>query len=1148
MRFAHLHVHSHYSLLDGLPKIDELVARAVELDMPAVALTDHGVLYGAVEFYQKATAAGIKPIIGIEAYLARNSRHSKQAKVDERPYHLILLAENNTGYKNLIALTTRAHLEGYYYRPRIDWELLEQYSEGLIAMTACIGGHIPSLILSGEEEELKRTIERYKKVFGPDHFYFELQSNPSLPQQQTVNTRLIELSREYDVPLVVTNDCHYLSTEDADAQDILLCLQTKSKKNDKDRMSYLGENFALRSTEEMASLFPDLPEAIANTAAIAERCNVTLELGKIHLPHYEVPQGKTANAYLRELCMRGLRDRYDTKPDKEVLDRLDYELSVIEKTGFATYLLIVQDFITWAKENRIVVGPGRGSAASSLVCYLLNITDIDPLRYDLLFERFLNPERISMPDIDTDFSDVRRDEVIRYVESKYGKDHVAQIITFGTMAARAAIRDVGRVLDLPYMYCDRVAKLIPMGMTIDEAVSSVPELREINDNDPQAKELLDNARKLEGVARHASTHACGVVITKEPLEEYVPVQFASASDQTVITQYSLHPIEDLGLLKMDFLGLSNLTIIETTLKIVEKTRGEHIVLQDLPLDDKKAYSLLQRGNTIGVFQLESSGMRRYLISLKPNELEDLIAMVALYRPGPMELIPEFIDGKHGRRQAQYLHPKLKPILDKTYGVAVYQEQVLQMARDLAGFSMGEADVLRKAVGKKIGKLLQEQKEKFVEGCVKNDIKEATAKKIFDFIEPFARYGFNRAHAACYGLIAYQTAFLKANYTAEFMAALMTSDHGSTDRIALEIEECRHLGIEVLPPDINESFATFTVVTQKDQDAEPNRIRFGLNAIKNVGEGVVEAIIAERKQNGSFANLEDFLERVQSKDVNKKSLEALIKAGALDCVGGRSALLHNLETILSFAKQVGQEKDQRQTNLFGMLPNTHARKLTLMEAEPLDKMQRLSWERELLGLYLSDHPLSQYREALAKISTPILGLDQAPRSRMISIAGIVTQVQRITTRKGDAMLFVRIEDMSGSVEVLVFPKLYLDTSHEWIEESLVLVKGKVSDKDGIPKILADSVKALDPNKLQAASPALPRNTDSPMQEYVIRLPKNISPATLDALKQVLQAHEGDARVRLTMEGTNGQSKETNYYVRDSEALRNEVAATLASLQD
>ncbi len=1144
MDFVHLHVHSHYSLLDGLSKIDDLIERVKSLGMTAVALTDHGSLYGAVEFYQKAKAAGLKPIIGIETYFARHGRHSKNPKVDDRPYHLILLAANAQGYANLIKLTSRAHLEGYYYKPRIDWELLEQFHEGLIALSGCVNGHVPALLVNHETAEAERTIERYLKLFGPDRFYFELQHNPTIPEQNEVNRQLVELAARYGIGLVATNDTHYLSPEDKDAQDILLCLQTKSKKTDAERMSFMNEDFSLRPPDEMADLFKDHPEAIANTVRIAERCNLTIELGRIHLPHFTVPDGHTPNSYLRALCEAGLKNRYPDGPSPEIMERMNYELSVIAKTGFATYLLIVQDFINWAKSNSIVVGPGRGSAASSIVCYLLNITNVDPLKYELLFERFLNPERISMPDIDTDFSDLRRGEVIHYVESKYGHDHVAQIITFGTMAARAAIRDVGRVLGLPYVYCDRVAKLIPMFMTIEQAAASVPELKEIYEKDPEAKRLLDNARRLEGVARHVSTHACGVVITRRPLDEYVPLQYASANDQTIITQYAFNTIEDLGLLKMDFLGLANLTIIETAIKIIEKTAGVKIDLDALPLDDRSAFKLLQRGETTGVFQLESSGMRRYLISLKPTELEDIIAMTSLYRPGPMELIPDFIAGKHGKKVTHYLHPKLKPILEKTYGVVVYQEQIIQIATDLAGFTPGEADVLRKAVGKKIGKLLREQRKKFIAGCIRNGLAEKTAERIFDFIEPFARYGFNRAHAACYALIAYQTAYLKAHYPVQFMAALMTSDYDKVDRIALEIEECRHMGLAVVPPDVNESFAMFAVVAEADPKAPPQRIRFGLTAIKNVGQAIVEAIINERKANGPYASLEDFLRRVQTKDLNKKSLESLIRAGALDRFGERASLLGNIERLLTYAKSAENESARKQTNLFGNLPTVGAPKLGLTEAEPITKAQRLAWEKELLGLYLSEHPLSEYRSALSQISQPIAKLSELSKGQSVTIAGIVTQIQKVNTRTGEQMIFAKIEDLSGSVEVLVFPKLLRQTSPLWQEASTVKLTGKVSDKDGLPKLLCDEASALD---LATLSIDDPNSTLESSPNFDVTLPSRANRSAIDKLKAVLAKHPGQQRVRLNLEGPQGRTMLTNYSINDTVEFRKDLTAVLDSMR-
>ncbi|MFA6417501.1 MAG: DNA polymerase III subunit alpha, partial [Patescibacteria group bacterium] len=804
MSFVHLHNHTHYSLLDGLTKIDEMVNYAKEQGSPAVAITDHGTMYGVIEFYQKAKKAGVKPIIGVECYLAPGSRFDKNTREDAKRFHLLLLAKNNAGYKNLIKLVSKAHVEGFYYKPRIDWELLSECHEGLIASTACLAGEIPRLILGDNLVEAEKRIKEYNNLFGQDNFYLELMDHPEIPELARVNEELLKFSKKLGVPVIATNDVHYFKKEDAEAQDILLCLQNKKKISDTDRMKMIGYgDYSMRSNAEMIAAFKDTPEAIANTLKIAEMCNVEIELGNIQLPHFEVPNGYDGNSYLKKWCEEGILKRYPgAKADDliPVSERLDYELSVIAKMGWPSYFLIVADFINWAKDNKIVVGPGRGSAAGSLVCYLTGITNLDPLKYNLLFERFLNPERISMPDIDMDFADTRRGEVLNYVGEKYGHDHVAQIITFGTMAARAAVRDVGRVLDEPYEYCDKISKSIPMFTKLDEALKTVPELKEMYANEPAAKRILDYAKRLEGVARHASTHACGVLITKEPLTEYVPIQKASSADESIISQYSLHPVEDLGLLKMDFLGLKNLTIIESALKIIKNTRGLEIDIDQIPLDDVDAYKLFQGGETTGVFQFESSGMKRYLRELKPTVFEDIIAMVALYRPGPMEWIPDYISGKHKTKKVAYLHPKLEGILENTYGVAIYQEQVMQIARDLAGFTMGQADVLRKAMGKKIASLLAEQKEKFVEGCVKNGVYKELAEKVFSFIEPFAGYGFNRSHAACYAMIGYQTAYLKAHWPVEFMAALLTSDQGDSDRVAIEIEECRNMGIKIMAPD------------------------------------------------------------------------------------------------------------------------------------------------------------------------------------------------------------------------------------------------------------------------------------------------------------------------------------------------------------
>ncbi|MCX6743478.1 MAG: DNA polymerase III subunit alpha, partial [Candidatus Parcubacteria bacterium] len=893
MKFVPLHVHSHYSLLDGLVKIDDLVAKAKADGMESMALTDHGSMYGIIEFYQKATKAGLKPIVGVETYVAPYGRFNKRTKIDEERYHLILLAKNNQGYQNLLKLVTFSNLEGFYYKPRIDLEILEKYKEGLIGLSACIEGEIPSSILTYKDlQKTGKVLEKYLKIFGQDNFFLELQSHPHMPQQKFVNEQLQELAKKYNLGLVATNDTHYLNTEDDKAQDILLCVQTNHKVTEENRLTMIGDDFSLKTTAQMIKEFKDCPDAITNTEKIAEQCNVKIEFGKNILPVFEVPGGKSAEEYLENLCHQGLVKRYggeltknnewkidehkvlikNKKQDfkkKDILERLEYETSVIAKTGFAPYFLIVADFINWAKDNGIVVGPGRGSAAGSLVAYLTRTTNIDPLAYDLLFERFLNPDRISMPDIDIDFADIRRGEVIRYVEEKYGKDHVSQIITFGTMAARAAIRDVGRALGIAYGYCDKIAKMIPMNMNLTAALAKVPDLKAEYRNNKECKDLIDNAKKLEGVCRHASTHACGILITPEPLVNYVPLQYASSDDQSIVSQYSLHPIEDLGLLKMDFLGLRNLTIIENTLETIEKIHGQKIDIDSIPLDHKKTFGLLQKGDTLGVFQLESGGMRRYLKQLKPNEFEDIIAMVAAYRPGPMELIPQYISNKHGQTKPAYLHPKLEPILAKTHGVAIYQEQLMEIARSLAGFTLAGADVLRKAVGKKIKTLLDEQKNKFVTGCLRNGVDKKTANEVFSFIEPFAGYGFNRSHAACYAMIAYQTAYLKANFPVEFMSALLTSDLDDIERIALEVNECRNMGIEVMAPDINESFTRFTVVAESLKEDRP-RIRFGLSAIKNVGLSLTKAIIHKRKDNGPFQSLNDFLTRINDKDLNKKS--------------------------------------------------------------------------------------------------------------------------------------------------------------------------------------------------------------------------------------------------------------------------------------
>lgn len=1152
MDFVHLHTHSHYSLLDGLAKIDDLVNKAKDLGMESLALTDHGTMYGIIEFYQKCKETGIKPIIGVEVYLARNGYKNKRPKVDEKPFHLVLLAKDDEGYKNLIKLTTIAHLEGFYYKPRIDFELLKKYHKGLIALSACLQGEIPHLILSENEKAIEEAVLKYKNLFDKD-FYLELQYHPNIPDQDKVNKKLAELSKKFDVPLVATNDIHYLNTEDAEAHDVLLCLQTKKKKEDEDRMCMLGEDFSFLTPGTIMNGLKDFPEAIENTSKIAEKCNLEIELGKIKLPFFEVPNGKTAEDYLKELCYQGLEKKFNlTQKDikesadnpkiKEMIDRLEFELSVIERTGFSSYFLIVQDFVNWAKNQDIVVGPGRGSAAGSLVSYLIGITNIDPLRYELLFERFLNPERVSMPDIDLDFADTRRDEVIHYVGEKYGHDHVAQIITFGTMAARAAVRDVGRVLGLPYTYCDKVAKMIPMFSSLDKALEVVPELKELYEDDLDAKRLIDTAKKLEGVARHASTHACGVVITQEPLENYLPLQYAGGGDDAIVSQYSLHPIEDLGLLKMDFLGLKNLTILEQAIEVIEKTRGIKINIDDMPLDDKKAFRLLQNAETTGVFQLESSGMKRYLRQLKPNNFEDIIAMVALYRPGPMDWIPDFIKRKHGQKEISYIHPSLKKSLDKTYGIAIYQEQIMQISRDLAGFTLGEADVLRKAVGKKIPKLLAEQKDKFIKGCINNGISKKTAKEVFAFIEPFAGYGFNRSHAACYAMIAYQTAYLKANYPEEFMASLLTSDQGDLDRVAIEVEECRRLGIEVLPPDINESYSTFTVVASTLGTDTP-RIRFGLNAVKNLGENIVKDIIKERKENGAYKNLEDFLSRIKSKDLNKKSLESLIKSGAVDKFGESNEMLNSIETLLGFVRNNQNEDNNGQFNLFAGSELQSKPVLRLEPSDPATDKQKLSWEKEFLGLYISEHPMKEFESELNGLVVPLAELENYPNNKNILVAGVISTIKKVLTRSGEAMLFVKIEDVSGWTEILVFPSSLKENYNIWQDDKVIIVNGRLSDKDGEKKLICNMVKELDNQNINQIADELSEgiyNTGNGylnnQRKVLIDFSVPLTSSITSKLKELFSSIPGKNKVYLVI---NNQRIETNTSISYNENIKREI---------
>jgi len=1061
MKFVHLHTHSHYSLLDGLAKIDDLIDRAKELGMKALALTDHGNLYGAVEFYKKAVKAEIKPILGVETYVAPRSRFEKQAKIDDNYFHLILLAENNLGWKNMIKLITKSHLEGFYYRPRVDKELLRQYHEGIIALSACLAGEIPQLILKNNFEQAEKTIKEYQEIFGSENFFLEVSHHPNIPEAVKVNDALKKLSKITFAPLVATQDIHYAKPEDAEYQDILLAVQTNNKTSDENRLTMKVEDFSMRSQEQMMESFKDLPEAIENTEKIAERCNVNLTLNQILLPNFPLPEQEiSADDYLRKLVMERLSNRFEVA-DAKVMERLDYELEVIKKTGFADYFLIVQDFVIWAKERGIVVGPGRGSAAGSLVSYVLGVTDINPLKYDLLFERFLNPDRISMPDIDLDFTDVRRDEVFAYIRQKYGEDRVAQIITFGTMAARAAVRDAGRALGLSYGFCDQLAKLIPAlpHQKLDDAIKKVPELNELYKNNPDAKKVIDAAFKLEGVARHASVHAAGVVVSKEPLTDYVPLQRAPQNENIVITQFDMYSIEDLGLLKIDLLGLKNLTIIEEAIRLIKEIQGEEIKISQIPLDDKKTFKLLQETDTTGIFQLESSGMRRYLRELKPTELEDIIAMVALYRPGPIELIPSFINRKHGREKVKYLHPKLEPILEKTYGIGIYQEQMMRIARDLAGFSLAEADTLRKAIGKKIKVLLGAQKEKLLRGMMENGIDEPTAKQIWELFPPFARYGFNRSHAACYALIGYWTAYLKSHWPIEFMTALLNADSGDTERIAFLISEAQKNDINILAPDINKSFVNFV--------PEEKNIRFGLLAIKNVGLNIVQAIIEERQRGGPFQNFSDFLIRVRHKDLNKKSLESLIKVGVFDSLNtDRAELLAKIEEILAFSQNIKRSLNSSQISLFGAnyqaSPGLFKKELNGNGA-PIPDKEKLSWEKELVGLYISGHPLNQFSEKLKnnriKPIKELLADKRGVNGNSRRIAGVISNVKRIISKLGQPILFAKIEDLGGGLEVIVFSDTLAKNPTVWRENNVVIVEGRLSWRNNEPKFICQQAVEL-----------------------------------------------------------------------------------------
>lgn len=1130
--FVHLHVHSHYSLLDGLTKVPDLVAKVGEQGAEALALTDHGNMYGAIEFYEECLKNKIKPIIGSEIYITQGNLEDREAttKREKNYHHLVLLAKNFEGYQNLMRITTKAHLEGYYYRPRIDHEYLANHAKGLICLSGCLRGELPSAILQGDKEKARRIISWHKELFGAD-YYLELERHLHIPEQKTVNEALIKLGKEFNIPLVATVDSHYLSVSDAEAQDVLLCIQTNATLQDENRFTMKGEIFDLTDPQLIKEHFRGIPETLTNTKLIADKVELTIPMGKPVLPHFGVPKGESEISYLKKLVEKGARQRLGSHLGEEEREKLKYELSIIEKTGYEAYFLVVADFVNWAKSKGIVVGPGRGSAASSLVSYVLGITDVNPLRHGLFFERFLNLERIQMPDFDIDFADDRRGEVIQYMVEKYGKEKVAQIITFGTMASRAAVRDVGRVLGMSYSEVDRIAKMIPppvqgrhipLGKTLGEN----KELTELYRGDPRVKKLLDLAKKLEGTVRHASTHAAGVVLGDKDLVNYAPLQYTPKGEISLVTQYSMIPLEKLGLLKMDFLGLKNLTTIKNTLRIVRKTQEVNLDISQIPFDDKKTYQLLAATKTTGVFQLEGEGMRRYLGELKPGVFEDIVAMVALYRPGPIELIPDFIARKHGKKKIEYLHPKLEPILRETYGIAVYQEQVLQVARDLCGFTLGEADVLRKAIGKKIPRLLIEQREKFISGAIKNGVSPAVAEQLFEFVKPFAAYGFNKAHAVGYATISYWTAYLKANFPREFMAALLTSDANDLDKTAKNIAEAKNLGIKVMPPDVNESFTDFAVV--KDS----GNIRFGLNAIKNVGYKVSEMIVEERKENGWYGTLDDFLGRVPRDVLNRKTLESLIKAGALDNFGERNALLTSLPELSKFAEETRGYRDRGQTDLFGVLDPeilSAQRDFTLPAVAPASREEKLAWEKELLGTYVSEHPLEEVLPKLRDRVREIVSLKLKDDRSQVRLAGLLTRLQRVTTKNGEGMLFADLEDLSGTVELIVFPKVLSSEPNLWQKGTPLIIEGRVNVKDVEVegdhrmevKVVVEKMKRLDQNMVKKllAQKKVSKTTPAP-NHLIVHLPKGFGRGKLLKLKEVLGRYPGETPVVLEMDDAGG----------------------------
>ncbi len=1088
--FAHLHVHTEFSLLDGASRIKNLVTAVKELGMDSVAITDHGVMYGTIDFYKECLKQGVKPIIGCEVYLAPGSRKERQEINGVKYYHLILLAENQTGYRNLVQLVSLANIEGMYYKPRVDKELLKKYHEGIICLSACVAGEIPRALIQGNKAKAESLVQEYLNIFGKDNFFLEIQ-NHGLAEERISNAGLVELAQKYNIGLVATNDCHYVSRADSEFHDILLCIQMGKTIADPARMRFNSDDYYVKSPAEMAELFKDYPEAIANTEKIAARCQVDFEFGHIQLPYYPIPsQYADDEAYLRALCEQALPDRYP-KSSEAVIKRLDYELSIIHRMGYDSYFLIVWDFINYSRQHGIGVGPGRGSAAGSIVAYLLGITNLDPLKYELLFERFLNPDRVTMPDIDIDFDYIQRSKVIDYVKERYGYDHVAQIVTFGTMAAKGAVRDVGRVLNMPYSQVADIAKLIPneLKITLDKALKESADFRKLYDSDADVKKLIDLARKIEGLPRHSSTHAAGVVIARNPLTDYLPV---AVSEGTLVTEFDKDHVEELGLLKMDFLGLRTLTVINDTIANIKKNRQEVIDINAIPLADELTADMLCAGKTGAVFQMESSGMTNLVKDLAPRNFADLIPTVALYRPGPLGsgMVEDFIGGRHGTKEVTYMHPLLEPILKETFGVVLYQEQVMQIVQVLAGFSLGQADLLRRAMGKKKHEILLAQKENFLKGCAQNQIDANLATTIFDLLTHFADYGFNKSHSAAYALVAWQTAYLKAHYPAEFMAAMLTSIM-DTQKVPRYIELARRMELEILPPDINASMANFSV----DHEA----IRFGLAAVRNVGDAAIASIVEARQADGRFKSLLDFCKRIDTSTINKRMLESLIKCGAFDSLGAkRSQLLAIMDAAMSEAQREKRDAMNGQLGLFGEdIGETYA--LKLPDIPEASMPERLNWEKENTGFYITGHPLDEFRALLKNLPTiEFIQHGGVKDKQVVRIGGMVTEAKRITTRKGDTMCFLTIEDYTERLEVTVFPRVFYVNTAVLVPDMPLIIQGRVDvDDDAGVKLLADKVWNLKEYK----------------SEYYLKLSTTAASEVKQELKELIKKHAGDHTIYL-----------------------------------